>query len=364
MIRGRRGPFVVEPAEPPAATRWRARVTSRSVKSEPEEQSIKVPYRQLIHVAGQAPERWSPAVLAAMKLQLDLMGAGSADDINTVNAFLPRARHRGRCRSCGQLRNLTFEHLPPAAAGNNVRARGVSVLDILTSTNPDTFPRAGWVPSQRGVGAYVLCKPCNEFFGSRYVRPYVAFSRDIGLNSIRAIRERGTGVIPGFVTVDLEGWPLGDIAREGLVQLLDLGIHDHLIRQFPVLKSIVLTGADELPAGLALGLTLVLNTDQGRVSSPMLAVDDPGLATETVTLFTEVSMAPFSWTLSFTGNGRQMLDRTADVSDWLRLAPGEVAGSTPLELPVGTIGSARPGDFSFDLPGAQPGEERPDLPAE
>ena len=65
-------------------------------------------------------------------------------------------------------------------------------------------------------------------------------------------------------------------------------------------------------------------------------------------LFTEVAMAPFAWTLSFLGGGRHPLDCTADVSGWLHLGPGEVASTMPLALPVGTIGSAVPGDYSFE----------------
>ena len=96
------------------------------------------------------------------------------------------------------------------------------------------------------------------------------------------------------------------------------------------------------------GLTqLGLNTAQGRVCSPMVSVTEAGEPTESVTLFSEVAMAPFAWTLSFTGDGRQPLSRTADVSHWLKLGPSETASAMPLVLPVGTIASAVPGDYSF-----------------
>lgn len=195
-----------------------------------------------------------------------------------------------------------------------------------------------------------MCKTCNEFFGDRYVRSYVDFTDKFGLGAIKAIRDRGNGVIPGYITVDLAGWPLGDIAREGLVQLLDLGIHGRLIRRFPALSDVVLSGTNTMPTDVRLGLTLILNTAQGRVASPMVQVcdDSESTGTQTVIVFSEVTMAPFSWTLSFTGNNRPMLERTADVSAWLDLLPGQLAGPTHLDLPVGTIGSATPGDFSLN----------------
>jgi hypothetical protein len=311
-----------------------------------------VPYQVLVGNGTAQPDLTTPAVAAAMRLQLELLGGdGDLDAVDTNNAFLPRFMHVGLCRTCGRKGELSFEHLPPAAAGNSSRARGVSALRILTSDDPTEIPRSGWFPAQRGVGAHVLCKPCNELFGDRYVRSYIDFIDKVGLAAIAAIRERGNGVIPGFVTVDLSGWPLGDVAREGLVQLLDLGVHDRLIRRFPVLSDIVLSGSTGMPPDVRLGLTLILNTAQSRVSSPMIEVRENGEPfgpAESVILFSEVAMAPFSWTLSFTGDGRRMLGRTADVSSWLDLRPGELAAPTPLELPVGTLGSATPGDFSVD----------------
>lgn len=310
-----------------------------------------VPYQVLANTDTRLPDLSAPAVLNALRLQLELLGGvGDLDAIDSKNAFLPRFQHEGLCRACGKKGDLSFEHLPPSAAGNNIRARGASALDVLTAEDPTQFPRSGWFPAQRGVGAYVLCKPCNEFFGDKYVRSYIDFTVDFGLAAIKAIRDRGNGVIPGYITADLAGWPLGDIAREGLVQLLDLGVHDRLIRRFPALSDIVLSGTNAMPADVRLGLTLILNSAQGRVASPMVKVGDSSEPTgaQTVVVFSEVTMAPFSWTLSFTGNGRSMLERTADVSAWLDLPPGHLAGPTHLELPVGTIGSATPGDFLLD----------------
>ena len=305
-----------------------------------------VPYQVLIHPDSPQPNLASESVAVAMQLQLDLLGAGgAADAIDSPHAFLPLKKHRGLCRACGARTDMSFEHMPPAASGNTSRARGANSFSILTSADPSDFPRSGWFPSQKGMGAFVLCRPCNELFGRKYINAYIAFADGIGLGAINAIRERG--FIPGTVNVDLQGWELGDIAREGLVQLLDLGVHDRLIRRFPTLSSVVLTGVGGLPPELRLGLTLILNTAKGRVCSPMLSVIDADKSTETVTLFSEVAMAPFAWTLSFTANGRQPLARTADVSHWLQLGHSETAAAMPLELPVGTIDSAVPGDYSF-----------------
>lgn len=303
-------------------------------------------YQVLTHPNAPAPRLSSPSVQAASQLLHDLLGDEySLDSVASPKAFLPRGRHRGLCRACGALTNLSFEHMPPSASGNNTRARGANALSILTSADPHAFPASGWFPSQRGIGAYVLCKPCNELFGSKYVNAYVAFADKVGLGAIEAIQKQES--IPGTVDIALRDWELGDIGRAGLVQLLALGVHDRLIRRFPTLSSAVLKGDEELPEGLRLGLTLILNTARGRVSAPTILVTNEGTPNEDVTVFSEVAVAPFAWTLSFTGEGRRPLVRTADVSHWLRLGPSETATMMPVALPVGTIASAVPGDYSF-----------------
>ena len=134
----------------------------------------------------------------------------------------------------------------------------------------------------------------------------------------------------------------------GNLQLLDLGVHDRLICRYPVLGSVVRTGRGKLATELRLGLTLILPSPRGRLCSPMVSVTNAGTPDEVVILFSEVAVTPFAWTLSFTADGRQPLAGTADVTHWLRLAPGERApASTPLALPVATVESALPGDYAF-----------------
>jgi hypothetical protein len=91
--------------------------------------------------------------------------------IDTPHAFVPPDRHTGLCRICGATATLTFEHIPPARPAT-IGARSSPSLPLLTSEKPLDFPKTGWTPAQRGVGGYVLCKPCNEFVGHRYIPEY------------------------------------------------------------------------------------------------------------------------------------------------------------------------------------------------
>jgi len=258
--------------------------------------------------------------------------------VELPNSYLPQVRHEGACRVCGRRRNLTFEHIPPRAAGNSSPARGASMWDIVTSADPLEFPRQGWVPAQRGVGGYVLCQSCNTVMGHRYVKPYVAFSSQLLMYI--ADHFSTAGHLPGHFDLTLTGWELGDIARQGLGALMGVSISDRLVAGYPELTSIILDGEGELPADLRLGLTLVTGSS-ARLSSPVVQGTRDGC-----TLFMEVALMPLAWTLCFTGQDLLPLASTADVSHWLRYRRAEQASTgETAALPVGFVHSAVPGDY-------------------
>ncbi len=263
--------------------------------------------------------------------------ADQLEGIDTANAFVPPEPHTGFCRICGKHIELSFEHIPPRAAGNSVRAKVVPAIDVLASNEPVTFPHRGWTPAQRGAGGYVLCESCNRVAGHRYVKPYAAFAKAVK-EGIDAHYDQ-VGHLPGTLDLGVEGWELGDIARQGLVALMDVGIHSRLILRYPGLSDVVLDGEGELPEGLRLGLAVALGSN-ARHSAPVAVADAGG-----VSVFSEVALSPFSWTLGFVGGDLQPLQRTADVSHWLKYKRKEQAEAQTIGIPLGFIHSAIPGDY-------------------
>ena len=64
----------------------------------------------------------------------------------------------------------------------------------------------------------------------------------------------------GGLDLDLAGWALGDVARAGLVTVMDVAVHDRLLRRYPELTNVVRQPGTALASTLRLGLTLVLGT--------------------------------------------------------------------------------------------------------
>jgi hypothetical protein len=81
---------------------------------------------------------------------------------------------RGLCRICGELQDLTFEHIPPKAAFNRDPVRSISMKDWL---GRDDLDYTGGRIQQRGMGDEVLCGRCNSFLGREYVLEYREWAR-------------------------------------------------------------------------------------------------------------------------------------------------------------------------------------------
>jgi hypothetical protein len=77
----------------------------------------------------------------------------------------------GTCRLCSEDTDLSFAHVPPERAFNGTKARGFGIDDWLKDEGK--LPETGGQISQRGLGAYTLCAPCNNKTGAWYAVEYV-----------------------------------------------------------------------------------------------------------------------------------------------------------------------------------------------
>jgi hypothetical protein len=101
-----------------------------------------------------------------------------------------------RCRVCGRNESLSFEHVPPQAAGNAGRAWMYGTHNWLGRDQESGTPTGRARIQQRGSGAYSLCRSCNERAGSQYVPDFLEWI-DQG-NRVLA------GLVPPVVQLDQE----------------------------------------------------------------------------------------------------------------------------------------------------------------
>lgn len=94
-------------------------------------------------------------------------------------------KHPGQCKICGQMKELTAEHIPPKNAFNSTNVMVASFEEVAkTMTGADG--RMPWdtqglkgAIQQGGHKKYCLCRECNNNTGSWYMRSYTDFAKTI-----------------------------------------------------------------------------------------------------------------------------------------------------------------------------------------
>jgi len=245
---------------------------------------------------------------------------------------------QGVCRLCGQLRNLTFEHIPIEAAGNGRRARAISMEKLVERDEPFTFPNSGWRQAQRGAGGHVLCKDCNEFVGGEYGGAYARFATwlECGLEQLNGRMPRDGMLLRH------DEHQLGDIARAALVSLIALSVGHAVVDRDPHLLDMIKHAEPGLPEGLRLGLTIVAG-NRIRHSPPSAMCGPAGW-----TVFMEVAAQPMAWTLSYVDDELVMPERSVNVSSWLDI-PHRRRASLDLLVPTGIVFNSAPIDYRSEL---------------
>lgn len=89
---------------------------------------------------------------------------------------------QGTCHICGQNKKLTFEHIPPHKAFNNLPAKVYNGGELLKKYKGEPYK---YQNMQKGKGGYTLCEECNNNTGSWYAEEYI----EIALVTAYAIKD-------------------------------------------------------------------------------------------------------------------------------------------------------------------------------
>ncbi len=82
----------------------------------------------------------------------------------------------GLCKLCNQVGQLSYEHVPPKVTFNKkTRFRSVNFLEYVNEPNPLETKYKGKI-EQGGIGYYSLCRNCNSFLGTTYVRDFQKYT--------------------------------------------------------------------------------------------------------------------------------------------------------------------------------------------
>lgn len=81
-----------------------------------------------------------------------------------------------RCHICGEIKRMTFEHIPPKSSGNSAPAKIITGEQIISNgREPWDINGLNYKIFQKGLGKSVLCEHCNNTTGSWYADAYKSF---------------------------------------------------------------------------------------------------------------------------------------------------------------------------------------------
>gem|GEM_PF-3841971 len=294
-------------------------------------------YQLIVHpsTVESPPAGGEELVGRGMNRASDILGA-----VPPGGRVMPRRGSVGTCHVCGQIAQLTFEHMPPRAAGNSRPRRAV---DLATSlTNPvEEFPSRGWVPMQRGMGMYATCMRCNSFSGTAYVPAYLQFISILagGLQDWAERADRaGETRAPAELHLTIRPVQPGAVMRQVLFMLLAASGSAGLGNRYPLLREIVQNKTPvALPPEMAVRMTLLV-AQRARLH-PVVAEADFQAGRERVMV--EVAFTPCAWLLEI---GDPSARGAANVSAWTQV-PADEEQEVNLTTTVGSVVTALPADY-------------------
>jgi hypothetical protein len=251
------------------------------------------------------------------------------------------AKNKGICAICGKGTKLTFEHVPPRAAGNVDDATVYSIEDWL-GRNLETGEMPGGYAQPQGTGAISICKSCNEYSGAWYVPEFAKFVH----TGVALFRELQRQELIDQVDKSLD-WKAADF---GIQQMRALPVVKQIVASLlaindpefaqknPALREFVLNRELRgLPARYRLYLCMYFGP-LARFAGLAIEVN---VITGKAVYMTEFAHPPFAYLLTIDSEPSQP---TGEITEWTTRDFGE-ARDERLVLTYGFGHTALPGDY-------------------
>ena len=241
---------------------------------------------------------------------------------------MPRKTENGCCRLCGFNGKLTFEHLPPESAFNDVPVRVLQGMEIVAGNHD---PRSGR-KKQRGSGDYTLCEKCNNdtgsWYGSAYAHWALCGARALSLaTAAPSLAFRYPGVYPLRI----------------LKQILCLFFSANgpgFREQHPALEYFVRT---KHVTGPLKGVQLYTYLQRGPVARQTGLMAVGNFETGSTQMMSEISFPPFGYVMCFGSPPPEK--RQVDIGCFATAKFEECRDDVFLHLPILETNTAFPGDY-------------------
>ena len=263
---------------------------------------------------------------------------------------MTRKSKLGDCRICGIYRELTFEHVPPESAFNNHRVAGKHILELINK-DPDHYFDGKRYISQRGAGAYTLCKQCNNDTGAWYGDAFADLAHQ-SLDILKHVNGQPSFYYPFHI------YPLRVIKQ---IITMFFSVNNHQFRRsHPDLVKFVLNKKEcYLSPDIRILVYFTLGPHArfaGGTSISTIEIDPNEVSVDTMdnalsqyqrdyakSLYSsEIAFPPLGYVLSF---GLEPLDSELTDISFFAKYPYDDWTSIQLKLPVNPVHTWYPGDY-------------------
>lgn len=199
---------------------------------------------------------------------------------------------KGHCHLCGNLSELSFDHVPPRAAFNKrTRYQEIPILKYLKVHNPFKEKQRGKI-QQGGIGYYSLCRSCNSFIGLNYTPDYVKYSNSF----IEFVKKDGFN----HFEFEMHSFTALNVLKQTVAMFISLNSWEFL-ENHPDLRNFV-SEIDNNILPDRYRFFIYLNNEGQLRNSPIVAVGD--LKSGKSILASEISFPPLGhvMTLDFSGS--------------------------------------------------------------
>ena len=254
------------------------------------------------------------------------------------------------CRICGIHTQLTFEHVPPRAAFNDCPVVGKHILELINK-NPDEYTAGKGHISQRGAGAYTLCKKCNNDTGRWYGDAFAKLAHQ-SLDTLKQVKGQPSlyypfriyplrvikQIITMFFSVN------SDLFRTNHPDLVKFVLNKkkrYLAPDIRILVYLTLGPHLRFAGGTSIA-TLEINPDEVSVDTMDNALSQYQRDYAKSLYSSEIAFPPLGYVLSF---GLEPIDnQLADISFFAKYRYDDWT-SIHLKLPVNPVNTWYPGDY-------------------
>lgn len=240
-----------------------------------------------------------------------------------------------KCRVCGSIAQLTFEHVPPKAAFNNHGVLFVAMKDLLLRSEVGDPRTARRHKAPRGVGGNTLCARCNNETGALYGVAYADWAFQ-GMRYRFAAREGSSLQLP------FHFFP-GRIAKQVMCMFASacgVGLFDanHDLRRFVLNKD-----HRGLPPKYRLfAYLMAARSGNSRQSGITGLISGIGHGSRTHT-FSEIAFPPFGYVLTI-DSPPPFDDKLLDITAFAGFGYHDFR-SEYLRMPLREVNSYFPADF-------------------